>query len=182
MSRPTPTRARSSGAGAGQLREIGGAADFLHRLVGVEQRLQRDRVGDHVLVGGAQDGVVDAAVQRLEEMFGPELELDVLDQPVVDHQRAQQRGLRLDVAGQLVGFARGRFRAVGDTIHFGHGDAPMRIGARTPTRTNPARLWISCERKHGGVGRTAAFRRPRHSTENSGGELKRGRWPFSPSP
>ena len=31
---------------------------------------------------------------------GLQLELDVLDQPVVDHQRAEQRRLRLDILGR----------------------------------------------------------------------------------
>ena len=42
-----------------------------------------------------RDHLIDTAVQRLKEMVGPELELDVLGQPVVDHQRAEQRRLRL---------------------------------------------------------------------------------------
>ena len=45
-------------------------------------------------------------MQRLEEMIGPKFELDVLDQAVVDHQRAEQRGLRLDVLGERVGVRR----------------------------------------------------------------------------
>ena len=84
-------------ARAGQLGEIGRPADFLHPLVGLEQRLQGHRIGDAVAVGQPQDRFVDAAVQRLEEMVRLELELDVLDQPVVDHQRAEQRGFGLDV-------------------------------------------------------------------------------------
>ena len=59
--------------------------------------LQGHRIGDPVAVGHPQDRFVDSAVQRLEEMMRPELELDVLDQPVVDHQRAQQRGLGFDI-------------------------------------------------------------------------------------
>ena len=106
-------------AGAGQLGEIGRPADLLHRLVALEHRLQRDRVGDHVLVGHPQDGLVDAAVQRLEEMVGSKPDLDVLDQPVVDHQRAEQRRLRLDILGERGGC--GRFRPASDSNDFGHG-------------------------------------------------------------
>jgi hypothetical protein len=40
-------------------------------------------------------------------MIGPELELDVLGEPVVDHQRAEQGGLRLDIVGQRLGTCRG---------------------------------------------------------------------------
>ena len=65
-------------------------------------------------VGDAQDRIVDAAVERLEEMLRAELELDVLDQPVVDHQRAKQRGLGLDILGKRGG--RGRFGAL---VEFG---------------------------------------------------------------
>ena len=42
---------------------------------------------------------------RLVEMLGAQLELDVLGEPVIDHQRAEQRGLGLDILRQ-----RGRFR------------------------------------------------------------------------
>ena len=84
-------------ARARKLGEISRAADFLHPLVGLEQRLQGDWIGDAVAVGEPQDRFVDAPVQRLEEMMRLELELDVLDQPVVDHQRAEQRGFGLDI-------------------------------------------------------------------------------------
>ncbi len=52
-------RADQRRARAGELRQIGGAAELLHRLVGLEQRAQRHRVGDHVLVDDAQDLRVD---------------------------------------------------------------------------------------------------------------------------
>ena len=113
ISRPTPTSARSKRqivdllgevagaddrrARAGQLGEIGGAAQLLHLLVRLEQRPERDRRGDHVAVEQPQDLLVDAPVQRLEEMLGAQLELDVLGQPVVDHQRAEQGRLGLDI-------------------------------------------------------------------------------------
>ena len=111
-------RADHRRARPGQLREISGAADFAHRLVGLENRLQRDRVGDHILVGHAQHRFVDAAVQRLEEMVRLQPDLDVLDDAIVDHQRAKQRRLRFDVLRQ-----RGRHRGVGgfsDSEDFGH--------------------------------------------------------------
>ena len=107
-------RADDRRARPGQLGEIGRPADFLHRLVRLEHRAQGDRIGDHVLVAHAQDRIVDPPVQRLEEMVRSKLELDVLDQPVVDHQRAQQRRLRLDIVGQRRGRGRvGGFSDVG---------------------------------------------------------------------
>ncbi len=114
-------RADDRRARAGQLGEIGRAADLLHRLVAVEHRPQRDRVGDPVGVGHPQDRFVDAAVHRLEEMIGSELELDVLDQPIVDHQRAQQRGLGLDILRKRRGCGFGR--RLGDSDDFGHGSS-----------------------------------------------------------
>jgi len=91
---------------------------MLHRLVALEERAERHRVSDHVLVHDPQDLLVDPAMQRLEEMFGAQLHLHVLAQPVVDHHRTEQRGFRLDILGQ-----RGRFRlSCGgrDSVRFGH--------------------------------------------------------------
>ncbi len=88
------------GARAGELGEIGRTADLLHRLVALEQWLQGHRVRDPVRVGHPEDRFVDSPVQRLEEMVRLQFELDVLDQPVVDHQCAQKRGLRLDILRQ----------------------------------------------------------------------------------
>ena len=97
----------------GQLGEVSGAADLLHRLVALEQRLQGDRGGDHVAIRQRQDLLVDAAVQRLVEMLRSKLEHDVLDEPVVDHQRAEQRRLRLQVLGQRGGLGGGRYDSQG---------------------------------------------------------------------
>ena len=96
-------RADDRGARAGELREIGRPAQLLHLLVRLEQRAQGHRRGDHILVEQPQDLLVDPAVQRLVEMLGAELELDVLRQPVVDHQRAEQRRLRLHILGKSLG-------------------------------------------------------------------------------
>ena len=93
-------RADQRRAAVGQPGEIGRAAELAHRLVGLEHRPERDRIGDQIAVDHPQYGVVDPPVQRLEEMLGAELELDILDQPIVDHQRAEQRGLGLDILGQ----------------------------------------------------------------------------------
>ena len=100
-------RADDRGAAAGELGEIGRAAELLHLLVGLEQGPQRHRGGDHVAVDEPQDLLVDAAVERLEEMVGAEPELDVLGEPVVDHQRAEQGGLGLDIVGKRLRRRRG---------------------------------------------------------------------------
>ena len=113
-------RADHRRAGPGQLGEIGRPADLLHRLVRFEDRLQRDRIGDHILVGHAQDRFVDAAMQRLEEMVRLQAQLDVLDQPVVDHQRAKQRRLRFDILGKVLLRCSG-LAAFIDSDDFGHG-------------------------------------------------------------
>ena len=89
-----------AGAVLGQLGQIGGAAHFGHGRVAVEQRLHGDGVGRHALVHQHQDTLVDAAVQRFGEMLRPQPAHHVLDQPVVDHQRAQQRGFGLKVLRQ----------------------------------------------------------------------------------
>ncbi len=84
----------------GQAGEVARAADRHHLGVGVEQRLQGDRRRRHAPVDELQDGIIDPAVERLEEVLAAELELDVLDQPVVDHQRAEQRRFRRDIVRQ----------------------------------------------------------------------------------
>ena len=48
------------------------------------------------MTAGVRLGAIDASVG------------DIVGQPIVDHHRAEQRGLRLDVAGQLNGFGRSR--------------------------------------------------------------------------
>jgi hypothetical protein len=108
------------GARTGQLRQIGRAADLLHRLVRLEQGLQRDRVGDHAAVGQAKDRLIDAAVKRFEEMIGAKLQLDILHQPVVEQQGAKQRGFGLYIMGELLDrrFWGARARVEED---FGHG-------------------------------------------------------------
>ena len=100
-------RADHRGARSGQLGEIGRPADLLHLLVGLEQRPERYRARDHVLVDEAQDLLVDPPVQRLEEMLGPQFQLDILDDPIVDHQRAEQSRLGLDIVGQRLNGRRG---------------------------------------------------------------------------
>ena len=122
-------RADHRRARSGELGEIGRAADLLHPLVGVEQRPQRDRIGDSVGVGHPEDGFVDAAVQRLEEMVRAKLELDVLDQPVVDHQRPEERRLGLDILGERRGS--GRSCRLGDTNDFCHDQSSTPVRPHT---------------------------------------------------
>jgi hypothetical protein len=112
----------------GELGEVGGAAKLLHLLVRLEQRPQGHRRGDHVAVDELQYLLVDAGVERLVEMVGPELELDVLGQPVVDHQRAEQRRLRLHVLGQCGRFGRRRAGQTEDV--FGHGGLVRSLAAK----------------------------------------------------
>ena len=99
-------------AAPGELGEIGGAAELLHLLVRLEQRPESHRRGDHVPVDELQYLLVDPGVERLVEMIGPELELDVLGEPVVDHQSAEQSRLRVHILGQSGRFGR---RRVGET-------------------------------------------------------------------
>jgi hypothetical protein len=87
-----------------QLGEIGGAAKLLHLLVRLEQGTERDGARDHVAIDQAQYLLVNAGVERLEEMLPPQLQLDVLGQAIVDHQRAEQGRFRLHILRQ-----RGRF-------------------------------------------------------------------------
>src|SRR3546814_2962963 len=93
-------RANQRGATARKLRQIGRAPKFLQRLVRIEQRLQGDRIGDHVPVKQLQYGFVNAPMHGFEEMLGAQPYLHILSDAVVDHQRAQQGGFRLDLARQ----------------------------------------------------------------------------------
>ena len=113
------TRADDRRTRPGKLGEIGRPADLAHRLVRLEHRPQGHRIGDHILVGHAQDGVVDAAVQRLEIMVRTKLELDILDQPIVDHQRAKERRLCLNIVRQDWGC--GHIGTAIDSNYFSHG-------------------------------------------------------------
>jgi hypothetical protein len=58
-------------------------------------------------------------VQRLEKMVRLQAKLNVLDQPIVDHQRAKQRRFRLDILRERGGCG-GLCPAV-DSNYFGHG-------------------------------------------------------------
>jgi len=122
--------ADQGGARTGQLREIGRSAQFPELGIALEHRPQRDRVGDHVAIDHLQYGFVDAAMRRLEEMVGPELELDVLGQPVIDHQRTEQSRLRLHIVGKHGSAAFRRLRRY-KSDRFGH------AGSNEPKRPRP---------------------------------------------
>ncbi len=91
---PSPNHGR---ARSRQLRQICDAANLYYIFVTLKEWPQSYRVRQPVGIGHLQDGLVDAAVERLEEVMRLQLELDVLDQPVVDHQRAKQRSLGFDI-------------------------------------------------------------------------------------
>src|SRR3546814_10965202 len=57
-------------------------------------------IGDHVPVKQLQYGFVNAPMHGFEEMLGAQPYLHILSDAVVDHQRAQQGGFRLDIARQ----------------------------------------------------------------------------------
>ena len=52
------------------MREIGGAADFLQHAGMLEFGFQRDGVGELAGFDAARDRLIDAAVDRVGEMFG----------------------------------------------------------------------------------------------------------------
>ncbi len=116
------------GAAPGQLGEIGRAAQLLHLLVSLEQWPKGDRRGDHVAIDQLQYLLVDPGVERLVEMVGAKLELDVLGEPVVDHQSAEQGRLRLHVLREGGRFGR---RRVGEADYvFGHGGTVRSAGIK----------------------------------------------------
>jgi hypothetical protein len=86
-----------------ELGEIGGAAELPHGLIRIKHRFERDRVRHHVAVCQQQDGIINAAMNGFKKMFGAQRELDILNQPVVDHERAEQRRFRLHIMGQGLG-------------------------------------------------------------------------------
>jgi len=70
--------------------EILRAADFRQRAVLVEQILQRDRVGDLAALDQLADRFVDATVQRIGKMLGPQELVDPVEDEVVGQNRAEQ--------------------------------------------------------------------------------------------
>ncbi len=111
------TRPQKRGARACQLRQIRRPTQRLHGFIGFKHRLERHGVSDHRPVDQPHDGIVNAAMDRFKEMFGPQFQLNILCHAIVDHQRAQQRGLCLDIMGQLhCGFG-----IVNQSDRIGHG-------------------------------------------------------------
>jgi len=111
----------------GELREIGRSAQFGHRRVLREHRAERHRRGEAVVAHQHLDRAIDAPMQRLEEMLGPELGHHVFGDAIVDHHCTEQRGLRLHVGRQCVP----RFGLVGSkTDRLDHIVPHSRKGAR----------------------------------------------------
>ncbi len=92
-------RADQTRAAAGQLRKIADPAHRLHRLVGLEIRFQRHRCRDAVALDERHRLLKDAAVKRFEEMVGGQRDGQIFDDSVVDQDRAEERGLGLDITG-----------------------------------------------------------------------------------
>ena len=83
--------------GGEELREVGGAADFLQNAGVFEFGFQRDGVGQLARLDAAHDRLIDAAVDRVGEMFGRQEFGNPLVGAVIGEQRAEQRLLRLQV-------------------------------------------------------------------------------------
>ena len=119
---------------ADKAREILGAADVAERLVVLEIVLESDRVGELAALDELEDGLVDAAVDGLEEMFGPQEPRDDMGLLVVDQQGAQERLLGLVVVGKS---------AIGDALvplvkHALHPRDPLRKLPRRKVSRGPA--------------------------------------------
>ena len=132
-------RGEQARAIGGELGEIGRAAQFAQRLVRLEIGAQRDRRGGGITLDQGEHAFIDALVERFEEVFGPDGNLQFLDHPVVDQHRAQKRGLGIEIRGQLArrGLLRGQARADrGHFFGFGHAGL-MRLarGARQGRNT-----------------------------------------------
>ncbi len=96
-------RADQRGTAARQLREIAWAAQFLHRRIPFEHRAEGHGIGHHVAIDELQDALRDAPMDRFVEMIRAQLDLNIFAQPVIDHQRAEQRRLGFDIARQFGG-------------------------------------------------------------------------------
>ena len=102
------TRTDQRGPASGQFCQITDAAKRLHRLIGLKLRAQRNRIGHHIAIKQQQDRIVDPPVDRLKKMIGAQLKLHILGNPVINHQRTEQRCLRLNIVRKL-GYAFGRW-------------------------------------------------------------------------
>ena len=86
--------------GGSELGQVGGAADLIEDAGVFEFGFQGDRVGKLAGFDAARNGLVDAAVDRVGEMFGGEEFGDALIGLVVGQEGAEQGLLRLDVGGR----------------------------------------------------------------------------------
>ena len=103
----------------GQLREIFGSAKLFQCLIGLEMRTQGDRRSGRIAFDQRENALINTLVQRFEKMLGPDRGLQFLDHAIVDQNRAQKRGLRLEVGGEFAPAFCGVFDK-GDWGGFGH--------------------------------------------------------------
>ncbi len=85
----------------GQSDEVLRAADLAEGGVLVELTFEGHRVGDLAALDQRADGREDAAVERIEEVLGPQELVDAVEDLVVDQDRAQKRLLGLVVVRGL---------------------------------------------------------------------------------
>ena len=96
-------RADQADIAFGQAHQIAGAAHFLQRLILFEKGFQRNRGDHHIAIEQFEYLAVDAAMQRLEKMMRLQLGLHIFGHAIVEQQRAQQRGLCLNIVRQAGG-------------------------------------------------------------------------------
>ena len=84
----------------GQPGQIGDSAQLLERLVRLEIGFERHRGDDCAAIHQLEDSLIDALVERLEEMHRTQVAGVLLDHPVVDQRRPDERRLRLEIRGQ----------------------------------------------------------------------------------
>ena len=109
-----------------ELREIGSAAQLGERFIALEQRLQRHRRDHHLAIELVLDAVHDLAVDRDEEVLGPNRHGHFFEQPVVDQQRAEEGCLGLGVgwqraSGGHLGCGGGLAGGADEKVFVGHG-------------------------------------------------------------
>jgi hypothetical protein len=100
--------------GAGEAGEIGRAAKLRQARVVLEERLQRHRGGQRVLLNAPRRRLEDAAMHRVVEVMRLQQAADAVEDLVVDEDCAQEGLLGLDIAGQGV---RLRLRPRGSVRH-----------------------------------------------------------------
>ena len=118
--------------------EIADPAHLPERLVGFEIGPQRHRGDDSLAIEQLDDALVEARVDRLEEMHRRKPGRKLLDHPVVDQHRTEEGSLRLDVGGQR---ACGGLGGPGENSGFGH---ERRVMRRARAKGKPAPRAAAC--------------------------------------